>query len=164
MLSDPPTPLLFFISTSIISCYATLPLMPFFQSSLVAIMCIAFLFVPIIYCYSTPFFSLFLCQTQYYDVVHVFVGTLKDGYIRNVPLPRVPRIQSAKLIAPSRCIPVDAYEYASGVDAYEYASGVDVYKHASNKGTPLPGYLPVASWIPTLPKLGSLLGFSQRVL
>jgi hypothetical protein len=35
----------------------------------------------------------------------VIVGTLKDGYIRNVPLPRVPRIQSAKLIAPSRCIP-----------------------------------------------------------
>ncbi len=75
------------------------------------------------------------------------VGTLKDGYIHNVPLPRVPQIQSAKLIAPSichlagttpsRCIPV---------------------------GTPLPEYLPVSSWIPTLPKLGSILGFSQRVL
>jgi hypothetical protein len=34
------------------------------------------------------------------------VGTLKDGYIRNVPLPRVPRIQSASLatLEPSRCI------------------------------------------------------------
>ncbi len=34
------------------------------------------------------------------------VGTLKDGYIRNVPLPRVPRIQSAILatLEPSRCI------------------------------------------------------------
>ena len=31
------------------------------------------------------------------------VGTLKDGYVRSVPLPRVPRIQSAKLIAPSWC-------------------------------------------------------------
>ncbi len=70
LLSDPPTPL-FFISDIIISCYATLPLMSFFQSLLVAIMCIAFLFVPIIYCYSTPFFSLSLCRTQYY-VVHVF--------------------------------------------------------------------------------------------
>ena len=36
----------------------------------------------------------------------VFVGTLKDGYIRNVPLPRVPRIQSDSLttLEPSRCI------------------------------------------------------------
>ncbi len=78
------------------------------------------------------------------------VGTLKDGYKRNIPLPRVPQIQSAKLIVPivpsirnlagttpSRCIPV---------------------------GTPLPDYLPVSSLIPTLPKLGSILGFSQRVL
>ena len=38
------------------------------------------------------------------------VGTLKDGYVRNVPLPRVPRRQGAshdtshELIAPSRCI------------------------------------------------------------
>jgi hypothetical protein len=26
------------------------------------------------------------------------------------------------------------------------------------------GYSPVPSWIPTLPKLGSILGFSQRLL
>jgi hypothetical protein len=45
-------------------------IMSFFKSSLVAIMCIAFLFVPIMYYYSTPFFSLSLCRTQYY--VHVF--------------------------------------------------------------------------------------------
>ena len=55
LLSDPPSPL-FFISTIIISCYATLPLMSFFQSSFVAIIFTAFLFVPIIYCYSTPSF------------------------------------------------------------------------------------------------------------
>ena len=55
LLSDPPPPL-FFISTIIISCYATLPLMSFFQSSFVAIIFTAFLFVPIIYCYSTPSF------------------------------------------------------------------------------------------------------------
>ena len=71
------------------------------------------------------------------------VGTLKDGYVLNVPLPRVPRRQSAshdmshELIAPSRCI---------------------------KTGTPLPDYLPVSSWIPKLPKLGRLLGFSQRML
>ncbi len=71
------------------------------------------------------------------------VGTLKDGYVRNVPLPRVPQRQSAshdmshESIAPSRCI---------------------------QAGTPLPDYLPVSSWIPTLPKLGRLLGFSQRLL
>ena len=61
------------------------------------------------------------------------VGTLKDGYVRNVPLPRVPQRQSAKQIAPKT-------------------------------GLPIPGYLPVPSWIPTLPKLGSILGFSQRLL
>ena len=58
------------------------------------------------------------------------VGTLKDGYVCSVPLHRVPQIQSAshdtshELIVPSRCI---------------------------QTGTPLPDYLPVSSWIPTLP-------------
>ncbi len=75
------------------------------------------------------------------------VGTLKDGYVRNVPLPRVPRIQSAKLIAPSRCIP----------EGTTPSRCIPV-------GTPLPDYLRVSSWIPTLPKIGSLLEFSQRVL
>ncbi len=39
-------------------------------------------------------------------IADMFVGTLKDGYIHNVPLPRVPRIQSASLatLEPSRCI------------------------------------------------------------
>ena len=66
-------------------------------------------------------------------------GTLKDGYVRNVPLPRVPQRQSAshmtghELIAPKARIPI-------------------------------PGYLHIPSWIPTLPKLGSILGFSQRLL
>ncbi len=55
LLLDPLSPL-FFISTIIISCYATLPLMSFFQSSFVSIIFTAFMFVPIIYCYSTPSF------------------------------------------------------------------------------------------------------------
>jgi hypothetical protein len=82
------------------------------------------------------------------------VGTLKDGYVRNVPLPRVPRIQSTKLIATSRCSQTQ-------VDADEYTS--DTSK-CSQTGIPLPDYLQVSSWIPTLPKLGSILGFSQRIL
>ncbi len=56
------------------------------------------------------------------------VGTLKDGYIRNVPLPWVPQIQSA---------------------SHEPI--------AHKAGIPLPGYLHVPSWILTLPKLGSIL-------
>ncbi len=75
------------------------------------------------------------------------VGTLKDGYVRNVPLPRVPRIQSAKLIAPSICIPAGTTP-----------------SRCIPVGTPLPDYLTVSSGIPTLSKLGSILGFSQRVL
>jgi hypothetical protein len=66
----------------------------------------------------------------------VLVGTLQDGYIHNVPLPRVvPREQSASptSIAPPAMIPV-------------------------------PGYLQLPSWIPTLPRIGSVLGFSQRIL
>jgi hypothetical protein len=35
---------------------------------------------------------------------------------------------------------------------------------APKAGIPIPGYLPVPSWIPTLPKLSSILGFSQRLL
>jgi hypothetical protein len=37
---------------------------------------------------------------------------------------------------------------------------------APKTGIPLPGYLHlhVPIWIPTLPKLGSILGFSQRLL
>ena len=68
------------------------------------------------------------------------VGNLKDGYVRNAPLPRVPQIQSAKRIAPS------------------------AKQIAPKTGIPLPGYSHVPSWIPTLPKLGSILGFSQRLL
>ena len=68
------------------------------------------------------------------------VGTLQDGYVRNVPLPRVPQIQSAKQIAQS------------------------AKQIAPKAGIPIPGYLHVPSWIPTLPKLGSILGFSQRLL
>jgi hypothetical protein len=63
------------------------------------------------------------------------VGTLKDGYICNVPLPRVPQEQSA---SPTSIAPPP--------------------------GIPLPGYLQLPSWIPTLPRIGSILGFSQRVL
>jgi len=71
------------------------------------------------------------------------VGTLEDGYVRDVPLARVPQRQSAshdtshELTAPSRCI---------------------------QAGTPLPDYSAVSRRIPTLPKLGRLFGFSQRLL
>ena len=67
------------------------------------------------------------------------VGTLKDGYVRNVPLPIVPQIQSAS--------PTTSYEWI-----------------APKTGITLPGYLQVPSWIPTLPKIGSILVFSQRLL
>jgi hypothetical protein len=67
------------------------------------------------------------------------VGTLKDGYVRNVPLPRVPQMQSAS--------PTTSHEVI-----------------APKAGIPIPGYLHIPSWIPTLPKLGSRLGFSQRLL
>jgi hypothetical protein len=59
------------------------------------------------------------------------VETLKDGYVRNVPLHSVKRIPSVshdtshKLITLSRCI---------------------------QRGTPLPDYSLVSSWIPLLPK------------
>ena len=81
-------------------------------------------------------------------VINMFlaVGTLKDGYIRNVPLPRVQRIQSASNYTKTTQSQVDAYEYASG------------------KGNSLPDYLPVSSWIPRLPKLGRLIRFSQEIL
>jgi hypothetical protein len=60
------------------------------------------------------------------------VGTLKDGYVRNVPLPRVvPQIQSASPTSSCESI-------------------------APKAGIPLPGYFHVPSWIPTLPKLGSI--------
>ena len=65
----------------------------------------------------------------------VSVGTLQDGYVRNVPLPRVPREQRA---SPEWIAPKDR--------------------------KPLPGYLQLQSWIPTLPKIGSVLGFSHRML
>ncbi len=67
------------------------------------------------------------------------VGTLQDGYVCNVPLPRVPQIQSAS--------PTMSHEAI-----------------APKAGIPIPGYLNVPSWIPTLPKLGSILRFSQRLI
>jgi len=67
------------------------------------------------------------------------VGTLKDGYVRNVSLPSVPQIQSAS--------PTMSHEMI-----------------APKAGTPIPGYLHVPNWIPILPKLGSILGFSKRLL
>ena len=67
------------------------------------------------------------------------VGTLKDGCICNVPLPRVPQIQSAS--------PMTSHESIAPKAWINLAS-----------------YLHVPSWIPTLPKLGSILGFSQRLL
>jgi hypothetical protein len=66
------------------------------------------------------------------------VGTLKDRYIHNIPFPRVPQIQSAS--------PTTSHESI-----------------APKKRIPVPGYLHVPSWIPTLPKLDSILGFSHRL-
>jgi hypothetical protein len=67
------------------------------------------------------------------------VGILQDGYVRNVPLPQVPRIQSAS--------PVTSHELI-----------------ATKIGISLPGYLHVPSWIPMLPKLGSILASQQPII
>ncbi len=67
------------------------------------------------------------------------VGTLKDRYLCNVPLLRVPRIQSAS--------PTMSHELI-----------------APKVGISLSGYLHVPSWIPTLPKSGSIFRVSQRFL
>jgi hypothetical protein len=93
------------------------------------------------------------------------VGTLKDGYVRNIPLPRVPRIQSAKLIAPRRCILAGTPRRCiPAVTPRQCILTGTTPSRYILVGTPLPDYLPLSSWIPTLPKLGSILGFSQRVL
>ena len=62
------------------------------------------------------------------------VGTLQDGYVRNVPLPRVPREQRA---SPEPTSPI---------------------------GIPLPGYCKPSKWIPAWPSVGNALRFSQRIL
>ncbi len=81
------------------------------------------------------------------------VGTLKDGYVRNVPLPRVP------VLLPG--VPV----LLPGVPQIQNASPTMSHEPIAPKaGIPLPGYLHVPSWIPTLPKLGSILRFSKRLL
>ncbi len=54
------------------------------------------------------------------------VGTLKDGYVRNVPLPRVPREQRA---SPKPTTPI---------------------------GIQLPGYFQPSKWIPAVPSVGIL--------
>jgi hypothetical protein len=61
------------------------------------------------------------------------VGTLKDRYIRDVALPRVPQeqIASPTLIAPP-------------------------------PGIPLSGYLQLPSWIPMLPRIGSILRLARE--
>ena len=79
------------------------------------------------------------------------VGTLKDEYIHNVPLHRVPQIQSANHVTTrmnSRANPV-----TTRTDSQQPKAGI-----------PITGYLHVPSWIPMLPKLGSILGFSQILL
>ncbi len=70
-----------------------------------------------------------------FDLSDITIGTLKDGYVRKVPLPRVPQEQRA---SPELTAPKDRIQ--------------------------LPGYSILPEWIPTLPKLGSILGFSQRLL
>jgi len=63
------------------------------------------------------------------------VGTLQDWYVHNVPLPRVPQEQRA---SPRLTAPKARIR--------------------------LPCYSLLPAWIPTLPKLGNVLGFSQRLL
>jgi hypothetical protein len=87
----------------------------------------------------TEYLTLSVLKAATPEVLATLVGTLKDGYVRNVPLPRVPQRQSASHMTSHELI-------------------------APKTGIPIPGYLPVPSWIPTLPKLGSILGFSQRLL
>jgi hypothetical protein len=41
-----------------------------------------------------------------YDVV----GTLKDGYVRNVPLPRAPQIQSANHVTSKKRVTIDSQD------------------------------------------------------
>jgi hypothetical protein len=76
-----------------------------------------------------------LPQAQRPSTLKGCVGTLQDGYIRNVPLPRVPQEQRA---SPTFI--------------------------ASPPGIPLPGCLQLPSWISALPRIGSILWFSQRIL
>ena len=76
------------------------------------------------------------------------VGTLKDGYIRNVPLPRVPQLQSASLATHG---PSNKYVLAGTASAITYYSQVprvptwsDLTRSLSGFGrrTPLP-FFPV---------------------
>ena len=53
-----------------------------------------------------------------HDVARLSVGTLPQGYIRNVPLPRVPRGQSAKSHIQVPTIP-DYYETPYVVPTYD---------------------------------------------
>ena len=62
---------------------------------------------------------------NYGSKIHVRVGTLKDGYVSNVPLPRVPQRQSAshmtshELIAPKAGIPIPGnYMFPIGFPRY----------------------------------------------
>jgi len=67
---------------------------------------------------------------------HHIVGTLKkDGYVRNIPLPRVPQEQRA---SPELNAPKDRIQ--------------------------LPGYSQLPAWIPTLPKLSNVLEFTLSPL
>jgi hypothetical protein len=77
------------------------------------------------------------------------VGTLKDGYIRNVPLPRVPRLQSASLVThgPSRC--KMAVHTPSRCTMAGNASAITYYSHVPR----------VPSWRDLT---RSLLGFGRR--
>jgi hypothetical protein len=49
----------------------------------------------------------YLPRAQSWSTLKGYVGTLKDGYIRNVPLPRAPRIQSASHVTSHRAVTCD---------------------------------------------------------
>ncbi len=65
--------------------------------------------------------------------------TLKDQYVLNVPLPRVPQLQSASI-------------------------GTSKTHSNPATGIPLTEYSRVRSWIPALPNIGNILGYRQRIL
>ena len=138
--SSPPQPRS--MSTPLSQCLVDFRLSPSLWLTTTIIIVISILpllassFTPLLPCVSPPSSPIFHQDRVLFGVVTVTatvtVGTLKDGYVRNVPLPRVPQIQSAN--------PTTSHESI-----------------APKAGIPIPGYLHVPSWIPTLPKLGSIL-------
>jgi hypothetical protein len=52
----------------------------------------------------------YLPRAQSQSTLKGFVGTLKDGYVRNVPLSRAPRIQSANQVTSKKRVTIDSQD------------------------------------------------------